>query len=197
MTFLFWHFFPHDPASALASVRPAVFRCSGNIWPISQLLVQRRTVHLQCPGGATHSSAMETPPDGQQGHVLRQPVPGLLLPQLCYPRPGAVPQVEDGHRGLRRQHRWEIMAFCSEVCRRKLCYPINSSSSPLKVYFSLCASAIRRSLLMFLLLSERVFRPWNGLNQSNRAPLLLTEREWKANHMRCKKKKMWWKHIYY
>ena len=90
----------------LSSLRPAVFRSGRNIWALTQLVVECCAVHLQRVGSAARPGAMETPPAGQQGRLLRKPIPGLLITQLCHPGLSAVSQMENSHRGVWWQHRW-------------------------------------------------------------------------------------------
>lgn len=56
----------------------------------------------------------------QQGLVLCQPIPWLLLPQQSHSRPGALLQVENSHRGLWRQHRYRysrcLSSFSTGAC---------------------------------------------------------------------------------
>lgn len=59
------------------SVRPAGSRGGCRLRSLSQLVGQRRSVHLQRPGGPSHPDQLETPVSGQQGHVLHQPLPGV------------------------------------------------------------------------------------------------------------------------
>lgn len=89
----------------------------GHFWPLAQLVGQCGPIHLQRSGSAPHPDQVEASSVRQQGLVLRQPVPRLLLPQQSHPRPGALLQVENGHCGLRRQHRY-----------RYSCCPSSSSS---------------------------------------------------------------------
>ena len=87
------------------SLRSAVFRGGGHLWSFPQFVSQRSPVHLQRPGGAPHPDQVEAPGVRQPGCVLRQPISRLLLAQPGHPGPGPLLQVEDGHGGLRRQHR--------------------------------------------------------------------------------------------
>lgn len=98
--------FSSFPLLILSSLWPAVFRCGRDIWALAQFIVERCAVHLQRAGGAAHPGAVETSPHGQPGHLLCQFIPGLFFTKLCYPGPGAVSQMENSHRRVRRQHRW-------------------------------------------------------------------------------------------
>lgn len=108
------------------SMWPAFSRGGGHFWPLTQLVGQCGPIHLQRSGSAPHPDQVEASSVRQQGLVLRQPVPRLLLPQQSHPRPGALLQVENGHRGLWRQHRYRysccpvfnfpVVRLCVHVC---------------------------------------------------------------------------------
>lgn len=87
------------------SLRPALSGGGRHLRTLAQLLGQRGPVHLQRPGRAAHPDPLEAPGVGQQGRLLRQPLPRLLLAQSGHSGPGPLLQVEDGDRGLRRQYR--------------------------------------------------------------------------------------------
>lgn len=55
---------------------------------------------MQRFGSAPHPDQVEASSVRQQGLVLCQPVPRLLLPQQSHPRPGALLQVENRHCGV-------------------------------------------------------------------------------------------------
>lgn len=87
------------------SVWPAGSRRGGSVWPLPQLVGQRRPVYLQRPGGPAHTDTLEAPVRGQQGHVLHQPLPRVHRRRPGYPGCGDVLQMEEVDGGLRRQHR--------------------------------------------------------------------------------------------
>ncbi len=93
-------------ACCLTSMWSAFPWSGSHFWPLTQLVSQRSPIHLQCFGSAPHPDQVEASSIRQQGLVLCQPVPRLLLPQQSHPRPGALLQVEDSHCGLWRQHRY-------------------------------------------------------------------------------------------
>lgn len=93
---LTWSCSPFPPHS----VRPALPWGGSHFWPLAQLVGQRGPVHLQRSGGSPHPDQVEAPGVRQQGLVLRQPLPRLLLPQQSHLGPGALLQVENGHCGV-------------------------------------------------------------------------------------------------
>lgn len=81
-------------------MRPVGSGCRRRVRPLPQLLRQRGPVYLQRPGSPSHPDALETPVCGQQGQLLHQPLPRVLLHQQSRAGHRAVLQVEDGHRRL-------------------------------------------------------------------------------------------------
>lgn len=67
--------------SHLTSMWSAFARGGGHFWPLTQLIRQCSPVYLQCSGSAPCPDQMEASSVRQQGLILCQPVPRLLLPQ--------------------------------------------------------------------------------------------------------------------
>lgn len=71
----------HFPASCLASMWSAFPWGGSHFWPLTQLVSQCSAVYLQCSWSAPHPDQVEASSVRQQGLILCQPVPRLLLPQ--------------------------------------------------------------------------------------------------------------------